>query len=74
MFTGYSERLPNEACIFARCIYKQLTINSQRAIDNERGNVPRIWMPLDTYSPSLAYFGTEPRRHRLEKSNILQRL
>jgi len=27
-----------------RCIYKQLTINTQRAIDNERGDVSRIWI------------------------------
>ena len=74
MFTGYPERLPNEDCICARCIYKQLAINTQRAIDNECGDVSGIWIPLDSYSSGLAYFGTEPRRHRLEKSSIGKRL
>ena len=59
MFTGHSERLPNEDGIFARCIYKQLTINTQRAIDNERGDV----LP---YRDPARQLQLEPRvfRHR----------
>src|SRR3954469_9107843 len=65
-FTSHSQGLANERGLFTRCIDKQLTLNTQRGINIERGNVSGSLITLDGDSLRLAYLDTEPRCHRLE--------
>jgi len=63
ILTGDCERSANENCVFARCIDKQLTIETLRAIDKQRGDESSHLIPLHCYGPRLVYFRPEPRTY-----------